>query len=147
MKRFFCPLLLLPITTMLCGCPPYFDYICGACGQEYDPDETHYCNKNSLFVTPTSFRNGDKVELTYKDHTTVKENGESVPGTAVYFIDGEEVVRSTDAANNYTVTYIPQGLAKGEHLLSAKVVYTSTFPLGSISIDLGDATVKVFVVE
>lgn len=147
MKRFFIPLLLFPITTLLCGCPPEIHYYCGFCGHEYDPDETHYCKKNPLQVNPTSFRNGDKVELTYKDHSSVKENGEVASGTAVYFIDGNEVVRSTDAANNYAVTYIPEGLAKGEHLLSAKVVYTSTFPLGSISIDFGDATVKVFVVE
>lgn len=149
MKRLFIPFLLFPITTLLCGCPTIEEhYFCGICGQEYDPEETHYCNKGALNVNPTSFRNGDKVMLTYKDKSSVNVNGEVVSGTAVYCIDGNEVVRSTDAANDYAITYIPEGLTKGEHLLSAKVVHSASSSIGSVSVDVNsDAIVKIFVIE
>jgi len=105
-------IIVLLICLMLSGC-------CG--GDEIMIKSTFY---GGVTVTPLDVNNGDAITLKMGEFcgvisTESSVNGRNIVKSITYFIDGKEIVSSSDKDADYVATYILKDMTVGEHEITA----------------------------
>lgn len=111
---------------MLSGC-------CG--GDEIMIKSTFY---GGVTVTPLDVNNGDAITLKMGEFcgvisTESSVNGKNIVKSITYFIDGKEIVSSSDKDADYVATYILKDMTVGEHEITAHVIRIKEWKLKNTS--------------
>lgn len=79
--------------------------------------------EGEIDITPSSAKNGESVVFKIKPNSipTIIKDGKNVI-TIFYEIDGTKVAESSDVENNYSASYMVDGLSVGEHKITADCI-------------------------